>query len=89
MADQPGSNLPLTTSAMTLGRDESCDAVIAEPQLSGVTVFCNYRPVGSASRIESANGVFVNGIRGKGGFLHSGDRLSLADYDLHVCRSTD
>jgi len=86
-SDRAGEKIALNKSAVVLGRDESSDIVVANPQVSRRHCLLQLSARGLGFKdLESANGVYINGIRAKDGFLHPGDRISLGDYDMHVQR---
>jgi len=71
------------SAAMAIGRDPSADIPIDSPILSRRHALV--RRVGDQTLIldtESANGVFVNGVKVHSAALHDGDQIQLADVEL-------
>ena len=89
VGDRPGERITLNKSAVVVGRDESSDLVFPHPKISRRHCLIQLTARGLGFKdLESANGVFVNGIRAKDGFLHAGDKLALADYEIFVQRDS-
>jgi hypothetical protein len=87
--DKPGEKMILDKATMIIGRDNSCDIIIAVSQISRRHCLLQSVVRGLAFRdVESANGIRVNGVPAKEGFIHPGDKLMLGDYELTVHRET-
>lgn len=87
--DNPGEKIALNKGTVIIGREGTCDIVIAHSQISRRHCLLQAIVRGLSFRdLESSNGLFVNGIRAKDGFLHPGDRLSLGNYAFVVHRET-
>jgi Inner membrane component of T3SS, cytoplasmic domain len=85
--EKPGEKIPMNKGTVIIGRDGACDMVIVHAQISRRHCLLQSIVRGLSFRdLESSNGLFVNGIRAKDGFLHPGDRLSLGNYVLVVHR---
>lgn len=83
----PGRKYRITASTMVIGRDKSCDIVIANRKISRRHCLLQLIVRGLSFRdLESTNGVFVNGVPLEGGLLQPGDRLSLGKFTLIVQR---
>ena len=86
-ADRPAEKIALNKAAVVVGRDDSSDIILAYPQVSRRHCLLQLSARGLGFKdLESANGVYINGIRAKDGFLHPGDRIALGDYELQVQR---
>ncbi|MCE0522936.1 MAG: FHA domain-containing protein [Methylacidiphilales bacterium] len=87
--DKPDAKISLNKGTVIIGRDESCDMIIANPRVSRRHCLLQLIVRGLSFRdLESSNGIFINGIRAKDGFVQSGDKLSLGSYELVVHRET-
>jgi hypothetical protein len=85
--DKRGEKIALNKGTVIVGRDQSCDIVIPSPQVSRRHCLLQSIVRGLSFRdLESANGVFINGIPARDGFVQSGDRLAFGSYVLSVHR---
>lgn len=88
--EKPAEKIAMNKNTIIIGRDGTCDIVIIHPQISRRHCLLQSIARGLSFRdLESSNGILVNGVRAKDGFLHPGDRLSLGNYVLMVHRETD
>lgn len=72
--------------SLVVGRDLACDVVLVDPRVSRRHLHITVDG-GSGLRfvdLDSANGVFLNGVRQHSGELQSGDVLRLGDSELAV-----
>ena len=87
--DEPEEKIALNKGTIIIGREGTCDVVITHAQISRRHCLLQSIVRGLSFRdLESSNGIFVNGIRAKDGFLHPGDRLSLGNYAFIVHKET-
>lgn len=85
--NSPKDKLAISKATVIVGRDNSCDVVVSNPIVSRRHCLLQTMPRGLHFRdLESSNGVFVNGILAKEGFVQPGDRLSLGSFTLSVHR---
>ncbi len=73
----------LHSAGMSIGRDPSADISIESPILSRRHAIV--RRLGDQTVVvdtDSANGVFVNGVKVHSAALHDGDLIQLADVEL-------
>ena len=85
--DRPDGKMFLDKGTIIIGRDNSCDIVVAAPKVSRRHCLLQVIARGLAFRdLESANGTRINGVPAKEGFIHAEDRLTLGDYELSVHR---
>ena len=83
------NKLPINKGTIIMGRDNSCDIVLSNPDISRRHCLLQTIPRGVRFRdLESSNGVFINGIHAKEGFVQPGDKLSLGSYALTICRES-
>lgn len=88
--DLPGQKFPIDRSAMIIGREESCDLVFLNAQVSRRHCILQLIVRGLTFRdLDSTNGIFVNGIHAQEGLLEPGDQLSLGSFSLSVHREGD
>lgn len=75
-----GSRFLLSSSKLTLGRDDDNDIAVADQTISRRHASLQREEAGYALVDEqSANGVFVNNLRVERIFLQSGDRIQIGD----------
>lgn len=83
--NRPEEKIPLNKSAVVVGRDESSDIILAHPSVSRRHCLLQLSARGLGFKdLESANGVYINGIRAKDGLLHASDRITLGAYELRL-----
>ncbi len=83
----PNDKWALTKGTVIVGRDNSCDIVVSNEAVSRRHCLLQAIPRGLRFRdLESSNGVFINGIHAKEGFVQPGDKLCLGSYALSVLR---
>lgn len=82
--DRKSEKLELKTTSI-VGRDPTCDIVLHSIQVSRRHCLFEIMPRGLYFRdLESTNGVMVNGIVAKEGFLNPGDEIHFGTYGLTV-----
>jgi len=85
--EKPSEQIAINKGTLIVGRDQSCDIVIASPQVSRRHCLLQLIVRGLSFRdLESSNGIFINGIRAKDGFVQPGDKLAFGNYSLVVHR---
>jgi pSer/pThr/pTyr-binding forkhead associated (FHA) protein len=85
--DRPQDKIEVKQDALVIGRDDSCDIVISKPHVS--RRHCLVQLVGRKLRfrnLESSNGIYINGVRVRDGFVKSGDKLTLGGCTFVVHR---
>jgi len=79
--EHPTASIKLTRLTSIVGRDETCDLVIPNNQLSRRHCLLDITARGLLVRdLNSTNGTYVNGHFIKEGYMNAGDRLILGTY---------
>lgn len=80
----PGTEFPLEKEKLTIGRAEDCDVSINHSSVSRVHAELQLIETGRFEVIDkgSANGIRINGVDARQGFLEPGDSLELGDVRL-------
>jgi hypothetical protein len=87
--EHPAASIKLTRLTSIVGRDEACDLVIPNGQISRRHCLLDITARGLFVRdLDSTNGTFVNGHFIKEGYVNAGDRLTLGTYALTVQKET-
>src|SRR5262245_55271574 len=74
-----GDTIPLIRPVLTIGRRESCDICVRQPNVSGLHCELTFRDGHWLLKdLGSTNGVKVNGIRVPKKVLHPGDVITIA-----------
>src|SRR5262249_46304098 len=74
-----GDTIPLIRPVLTIGRRESCDICVGQPNVSGLHCELTFRDGHWLLKdLGSTNGVKVNGIRVPKKVLHPGDVITIA-----------
>jgi pSer/pThr/pTyr-binding forkhead associated (FHA) protein len=74
-----GDTIPLIRPVLTIGRRESCDICVRQPNVSGLHCELTFRDGHWLVKdLGSTNGVKVNGIRVPKKVLHPGDVITIA-----------
>ena len=83
--DHPTASVKLIRLTSIVGRDEACDLVIENTQISRRHCLLDVTARGLFVRdLDSTNGTFVNGHFIKEGYVNAGDRLTLGTYMMTV-----
>lgn len=83
--EHPTASVKLTRLTSIVGRDEACDLVIENTQISRRHCLLDVTARGLFVRdLDSTNGTFVNGHFIKEGYVNAGDRLTLGTYTVTV-----
>ena len=81
----PAKKLELHKGTAIIGRNEACDIILADVQVSRRHCILQITPQGLRFRdLNSSNGIMVNGKRLKEGFLKVGDKLKIGASLLEV-----
>ena len=79
----PTCKLRLPKISNVVGRDESCDLMLTNPQVSRRHCIMQITERGLMIKdLDSTNGTYANGIAMADGYINRGDRLSLGSYEL-------
>ena len=74
-----GDPIPLIRAVLTIGRRESCDIPLRQPNVSGIHCELTFRDGHWVIRdLDSTNGIKVNGVRVPKKVLHPGDVITIA-----------
>jgi hypothetical protein len=85
--EDPTASVKLVRLTSIVGRDEACDLVIENTQISRRHCLLDVTARGLFVRdLDSTNGTFVNGHFIKEGYVNPGDRLTLGTYTVTVQR---
>ena len=83
--DHPTASVKLIRLTSILGRDEACDLVIENTQISRRHCLLDVTVRGLFVRdLDSTNGTFVNGRFIHEGYVNAGDRLTFGTYTVTV-----
>ena len=83
--EHPTASVKLIRLTSIVGRDEACDLVIENTQISRRHCLLDVTARGLFVRdLDSTNGTFVNGRVIKEGYVNAGDRLTLGTYTVTV-----
>ncbi len=81
--EQPTRKLKLTRISNVVGRDEYCDLILDNAEVSRKHCILQVTPRGVMIKdLDSTNGTYANGIAVTDGYINRGDRLSLGSYEL-------
>jgi pSer/pThr/pTyr-binding forkhead associated (FHA) protein len=81
--EPPTVSFRLTKMTTVLGREDHCDLVIEEAEISRKHCLLETsEQYVKVKDLESSNGTAINGIAISDGYLRVGDRLSLGSYHL-------
>jgi hypothetical protein len=81
--EHPTAKLKLTRISNVVGRDEYCDLILHNPQVSRRHCILQVTDRGVLVKdLESTNGTYANGIPVADGYINRGDRLSFGSYEL-------
>jgi hypothetical protein len=82
---QPAKKLEIHKGTAIIGRNEACDIILADVQVSRRHCILQITPQGLRFRdLNSSNGIMVNGKRVKEGVLKIGDKLKVGASVLEV-----
>ncbi len=85
--DSPATSLRLTKMTNVLGREEHCDLVVEDEQVSRKHCLLEASEQHiKVKDLESSNGTSINGVPVSEGYLRPGDMLSLGSYKLILHR---
>ncbi len=74
-----GDSIPLIRPILRIGRRESCDIPLRQPNVSGIHCELAFREGHWSIRdLDSTNGIKVNGVRVPKKVLHPGDVITIA-----------
>ncbi len=88
--NQPTVKLHLTKISNVVGRDEACDLILGNTEVSRRHCLMQVTERGVLIKdLDSTNGTYANGIVMTDGYINRGDRLSLGRYELtlHIERN--
>ena len=88
--EKPTVKLKLNKISNIVGRDELCDLVLGNPEVSRRHCIIQVTERGLLIKdLDSTNGTYANGIAMTDGYINRGDRLSLGRYELtlHIERN--
>jgi ABC transport system ATP-binding/permease protein len=76
-----GSRFLLSSNSLTIGRDDDNDIAVSDQTISRRHASLQREENGGYALVDeqSANGVFVNGLRVERIFLQAGDRIQIGD----------
>jgi len=79
----PTAKMKLTKISNVAGRDETCDFILRNPEVSRRHCILQVTERGILVKdLESTNGTYINGIPMTDGYIGRGDRLSFGTYEL-------
>jgi hypothetical protein len=82
---RPAKKIEIRKGTATIGRNESCDIILADVQVSRRHCILQITSQGLRFRdLNSSNGIMVNGERLKEGVLKAGDKLKIGETLLEV-----
>ncbi len=82
-SDGTSTRIPLKSSQITIGRESTCDVVLADSSSSGMHAEITISDKGYLLRdLGSSNGTFVNGKQISEAYIYSGDTITLGSSKL-------